>query len=221
MSFSLSSSVSFCETSGKLLFLDLARDRYFCLSADDEREFRKLAVDRPIDAPDCHVLSGLAADRILVPTPFTAHPRPCPRPAAPAKSLLECNQAMRKSTLVHAALRLAHGRALCRVMPLSGIVRSLSRRKGRLVAELPRPLPVVTDVAVAFRRLDLLTTPLDQCLARSVAVAHALIDRRIRPEVVLGVKVNPFGAHCWVQRGDLLVTDLVDHVSGYTPILVI
>ncbi|RYM07421.1 lasso peptide biosynthesis B2 protein [Sphingobium cupriresistens] len=43
----------------------------------------------------------------------------------------------------------------------------------------------------------------------------------MRPDVVLGVQLGPFSAHCWVQHEDRLVNDRVDMVRTFTPILVL
>jgi hypothetical protein len=36
---------------------------------------------------------------------------------------------------------------------------------------------------------------------------------------VFGVQARPFAAHCWVQKGEVVFNDTVEHVSGYTPIM--
>jgi hypothetical protein len=38
---------------------------------------------------------------------------------------------------------------------------------------------------------------------------------------VFGVQTLPFGAHCWVQLGDTVINDTVEHVRGYTPIMMV
>ncbi|GAD58270.1 hypothetical protein MBEBAB_0520 [Brevundimonas abyssalis TAR-001] len=39
--------------------------------------------------------------------------------------------------------------------------------------------------------------------------------------MVFGIKLVPFGAHCWVQAGETVLNDTVDNVSEYTPIMVV
>ena len=48
-----------------------------------------------------------------------------------------------------------------------------------------------------------------------------MISDGLIPELVLGVKLRPFEAHCWVQYGDLLVSDHLGTVEPFTPILVL
>jgi hypothetical protein len=35
------------------------------------------------------------------------------------------------------------------------------------------------------------------------------------------VKASPFGAHCWLQEGDLILNDSVERVGAYTPIMIV
>ncbi|RZM28193.1 MAG: lasso peptide biosynthesis B2 protein, partial [Sphingomonas sp.] len=60
----------------------------------------------------------------------------------------------------------------------------------------------------------------DRCLPRSLALAHALRASGSAARLVLGVALNPFTAHAWVQDGDRVVNDTLDHAALFTPILV-
>jgi hypothetical protein len=35
------------------------------------------------------------------------------------------------------------------------------------------------------------------------------------------VKLEPFGAHCWIQDDDTVLNDTVEVVRQYTPVLVV
>ena len=59
------------------------------------------------------------------------------------------------------------------------------------------------------------------CLPDSLALHHLLTSRGMSASLVIGVRLNPFGAHCWVQASDTVLNDTCDTVSGFTPILVI
>jgi hypothetical protein len=39
--------------------------------------------------------------------------------------------------------------------------------------------------------------------------------------VVIGVRMHPFMAHCWVQRDEVVLSDDLDSVATYTPILIL
>ena len=64
-------------------------------------------------------------------------------------------------------------------------------------------------------------SPLDNCLSQSVAIAGRLLHRNVRATLIIGVRLGPFNAHCWVQRDDRLVNDRFDMVRMFTPILAI
>jgi hypothetical protein len=57
------------------------------------------------------------------------------------------------------------------------------------------------------------------CLFDSLALLHFLSRFGLFPDWVFGVKVAPFGAHCWVQINDVLVNDILDNVRSYSPVM--
>lgn len=59
------------------------------------------------------------------------------------------------------------------------------------------------------------------CLFRALLLQAALRRRGHGASLVLGVQTWPFEAHAWVQSGDLVLDDGLDHVSGFTPILAV
>jgi hypothetical protein len=75
------------------------------------------------------------------------------------------------------------------------------------------------DVAVAFERTARIVRSHDQCLSRSLALARRLAALGLPADLVIGVRLRPFAAHCWVHAGEWLVNDRIDTVRTYTPIL--
>jgi Transglutaminase-like superfamily len=61
----------------------------------------------------------------------------------------------------------------------------------------------------------------EECLHDSLALLEFLARYRIFPGWVFGVRARPFVAHCWVQYEDIVFNDTVEHVAGYTPIMVV
>jgi hypothetical protein len=59
------------------------------------------------------------------------------------------------------------------------------------------------------------------CLADSIALHHILHKAGECATFVIGVRLHPFAAHCWLQSDEVLLNDSCDAVSGYTPILVL
>lgn len=60
-----------------------------------------------------------------------------------------------------------------------------------------------------------------RCLFDSFALSEFLFARRIFSRWVFGVQVMPFGAHCWLQIGELVLNESIEEAGRYTPILAI
>jgi hypothetical protein len=55
----------------------------------------------------------------------------------------------------------------------------------------------------------------------SLALVHFLRGFGFHPQWVFGVKLDPFGAHCWVQQDGGLLNDELDRTTLFTPIMVV
>lgn len=220
MNLELREGISCCETGGRFLFLDLSRNRYFALAPGVEQAFRRL-VARDAPAPEDRArLDDLVKSGLLAPADWAARPKLCPAPPAPQHSLLEQDIHAGTAALAHALGRLALSVLVLKLRPLPAILARLQDRK-RAFEPCANDQAALLDVVAAFSRSGLVAAPLDQCLPRSIAVAHALLDRNIAPLLVIGVRLKPFGAHCWVQHGSTVVNETVDNVRNFTPILVV
>lgn len=58
------------------------------------------------------------------------------------------------------------------------------------------------------------------CLLDSLALIDFLARHRHFPELVVGVTLFPFAAHCWVQSGEWALNEKTDLAASFTPILV-
>lgn len=58
----------------------------------------------------------------------------------------------------------------------------------------------------------------DKCLARSFVLLRFLQRSGASARWVFGVRTWPFGAHCWLQVGDLVLDDLAERLRPYEPI---
>ncbi len=78
----------------------------------------------------------------------------------------------------------------------------------------------IRDLIEIFKNLrPLFFTAKDHCLFDSFALIEFLSSYDIYPNWVFGVKMSPFAAHCWVQQGDLLLNDSLDHINLFSPIM--
>jgi hypothetical protein len=102
----------------------------------------------------------------------------------------------------------------------AGLGRTLARLENRNRHRRARdPRASLASISLAFERCNAFFSPLDQCLPRSIAAAHRLLDLGHSPTFVMGVRAEPFGAHAWVESAGLIVNDRFDTVEPYTPIL--
>ena len=58
------------------------------------------------------------------------------------------------------------------------------------------------------------------CLYDFLALCRFLQRRGIVADLVIGAKLHPFGAHCWLQDGEILLNDSVSVARDFEPVLV-
>lgn len=113
------------------------------------------------------------------------------------------------------------------------VAQHLARRElaaqslGAIIASLGRVEPGVREadsaaslkLAAAFQRARRYAPAIDRCLVRGLAMKRMLRRRNCEAALVIGVAM-PFSAHCWIQAGDVVLSDRLDTVLPYSPILV-
>lgn len=213
---SLRAGLSWCLCNGQPVFLDLARDRYFCLPAALDPSFRRWSTGAPFasEALDRLVACGILESGGPGPTPATPHP-PALRDLATTRP-----HGHTLSDIVAAiALQFAARRALKRA-PLSAIVARLEARRPGTLADGDDESPL-RRVAGAFVASAVLLRAQDQCLPRAIAAMRLCHHLGQPAALVFGVRINPFAAHSWVQWKDAVVVGDLETVRLYTPILVV
>lgn len=202
-----------CEVDDRLLMLDLRRDRYFQL---DPASAASLGQWRDNRLEEGEGLVRLLDRGLLVPgkqptrSGWTEH-------LVPNRSLLDTSAPPSSArALILPELALTFWRAHRNLRRgLAHAVDELRRRKAPDRAAEP-------SVAVArFRAGRRLIPVASNCLTDSMALAAFLSRRNVRADLVFGVKLDPFAAHCWLQTDDVILNDAVDIVTSFTPILVV
>lgn len=79
----------------------------------------------------------------------------------------------------------------------------------------------ISQVYGAFRILSSWFGEKDLCLVRSLAFRAVAFRVGFSPTLVIGVKLDPFAAHCWIQAGDRVENDRLERVTQFTPILAV
>lgn len=197
--------LAWCDLSGTLIFLDISRDRYFCLADASNREA-------------FHELDQAGLSRAHQPSRW-------PRPAdwtPPIRSSMAIDSGRFRLPDIARAIwiqrrterRLATTSFAATLTDLRRLMDNVDRRASK-------SRHTVAQSISAFEHARLLRTAADRCLPRSIALALCLASDGKRTNLVIGVKLAPFGAHCWVQSGDEVLNDSVEEVLRYQPILII
>jgi hypothetical protein len=220
MTHMLQSGLSVCDAGGGHVFLDVPADRYFALAPAVDAAFRRLVDAADPEPGDAAMLEGLVARGILCRTTGDARPVCCQPPPTPRSDRDSFPETAPPLGMTLTAITML-GRTIVdlRVRSLHQVLASVTSAKRKATAN-----PTLCNAALhvaAFNRADRLVTSLDRCLPRSIALARSMIVDGIVPDLVLGVKLRPFEAHCWVQHGDLLVSDHLGAILPFTPILVL
>jgi hypothetical protein len=212
MSFRIRDGLSYCLCDERPIFLDIDSGRYSTLPARLCASFSTLMTgDRNVSRGDLERLIALRVIELgsrtdqqheILPVP-DCEIMPTKLRSWPVNAILA--QAMTTHRVRHVTLRrLLAEEAALQLHDRSSIdERDLGRLRG------------------AFERIATLFGEADECLPRSLAFRRLAFQRGHRPSLVIGVKIDPFGAHCWVQSGSRVDSDSVERVRLFTPILVV
>lgn len=221
--YALREDLSFCEAGGRLVFLDIASDRYLRLPPALETTLVEyLSSVSPADID----ITELVRRNILVPRPpgwqSSRHPAEAPR-----RSALEIPlqvRPIRISEVFEIFAIVFHTRLKLKLRPFREVIDILAEGKHNVQTQtstIHEDEHRIIDAAAVFRRVRLYIPVGMRCLVDSVAMARFLRRRSLHTHVVFGVAVDPFSAHCWVQAGDLVLNDTLGNVTSHIPIRVV
>ena len=247
--YALAEHVFVCVDDGQVVLLDVRQDRYWALEAARTAGLGTLVAGWPVARAQCDtgargdepnpcelgaVLELLCGRGLLTEpnasgkdaTPVRAH-----TPVTDFGNQLWATKVVGSSRTVTGVagsgwtflLAAVRARIALRLWPFERIIGRVRRRKlaraGRtqaLDAELTRDL-----VAAFVRRRVFLFSSRNECLHDSLALLEFLARYGLYPDWVFGVQTRPFAAHCWVQQDGVVLNDSLEHVIGYTPIMVV
>lgn len=214
----LSDTVTASIAAGRVLFLDVGRDRYFALPPTANAAFAAwLEGDRgekpPRDCRDMLIGTGIAGPERA--GQVRALPQEVAMPAPLDADLLA-------QARVGTRILLGVGRAVVqawrdvRSRPLAAI---LARRLPPRIAG-GSPTGRGRGACLAqFRAARPLVPVARACLHDCLALVDWLGRSGHRAELVFGVAAYPFAAHCWVQAGGRVLDDHPESPSRFAPIL--
>lgn len=219
--FTFAPGISCCEVEGQLILLDQQADRYLALKAEQEQSLKHLLAGTARTTGDDKCIGELAKFGILMEASGGPAPKLCEHRLPVIAHISSSKAEVAAFTQLRFALRVVIARRLLRWRGLSVSLHRFRQRKASLSSPCIDPGPALQEAANLLRRITLFTTSHDQCLPIALGLAHHLLDRRVPSEVVLGVQLGPFQAHCWLQHGEHLIGDDLDIIRTFKPILVI
>ena len=227
-----------CHADGQIILLDLQRSRYVAVSAQPALG-STIAGWPAATLPDTSTATtSLTPSQIhrltaplLVQGLLTEQPgdalAPLPRLPTPGRSLSADGAASTRPVDWRRACRFyrsASAAALrLRCQSLAGVAEAVARhRAGPPGTGDAFTLDAAQAAVAAYQRLRLFAfTAHDRCLHDALTLVGFLADEGIAAHWVIGVRTRPFGAHAWVQIGDVVLNDQHEQVRRYTPILVV
>lgn len=226
MTYQLREDLSFCEVDGTFVFLDVANDRYFQLPESMKQAFSAFLADGYGKGT---AIDQLVGRNILVEAPGDqrqSSKNPCSRPC---RSALEQDHTASSTQMlalievlatVHATWR--HLRKRSFKIIIDDVVACRARRSEPGVANgTPSTRLDIIKAAVQFNNARRYVPIETSCLLDSLSLIRFLSHRRLWANVVFGVTLNPFSAHCWVQADDVALNETVSDANVYTPIRVV
>ena len=225
-----------CACESCVVLLDLRRNRYLAISKPEALPLSKLIKGWPaFDAqphntdtplPSHKTVQQLVALELLIRPASEAAPEQAPETALPT-ALQELDHdgttARISARRTFAFLTSSASASWClRHRSLWAIVCARISRKHRLRGPGAESIEAIQSACAAYAALrPFFFSTQQQCLHDSLSLLGFLATEGLSAQWVIGVKSNPFAAHSWVQRGDMVLNDQHERVRQFCPILVV
>lgn len=223
MGFALRDGLSFCAAGDRVVFLDLADNRYFALRTPQAEAFRRWALGNSPAAGDPSQLLWLERNNILTRQPQNSRPASQSMSSVriPRSKIDVSNLRPMIALILHAIVARFIWSRRVRRWPLSRLLQALrSSTTSATSNDSPRNETALKQMVQAFGISDLVLGSHDQCLVRSLALVATCRKRGLHCKLVIGVQPNPFSAHCWAQNDSDVLNETPDRALMFTPILV-
>lgn len=216
--FQLEPHVSYGLVGSRAVFLDLRRDRYLALGAEAEEAFRQMhAADEPM-LPAGASRDALLATGLFREASLRGRLAPVDVPRL-TDSLLDERTGPRSglTAIMRAWGSVSRARKRLTASALCDIVSAL--REDRYAAP-PRGDPSAAEHAARAFLVARTRCPVERsCLLDCLALLDWLGEEAGHARLVFGVRLEPFGAHCWLQTERRLLTDAYDTIGEFAPVL--
>jgi hypothetical protein len=220
--------VHVCVSGGHVVLLDVNADRYLALEWSQAVTLSAFIRGWPVRAtpdipPDEKLLQELVRRSLLTRDAGAgkdATPVAIRRPSSDLP-LAGSWRAPRAKEMLGAGGAIVRAAAM-RWLPLSRVIRHVRRRRRLVVTASRSSIDETRRLVHTFDWVrPFLFSARDACFLDSLALLQFLASRDIYPLWVFGVRMKPFAAHCWLQHEGSVLTDSVERVSSFTPIMTV
>lgn len=232
--YGLARHVFVCRDEDYIVVLDLKRDRYFSLEAAKTAALACALPGWPSTTPHPpppeSAIQAVAAP--LLRQGWLLEASASSKDATPAKisgpeaeltgEATSADAKLGVRTVIAFVVSSIFAKVALRFWPFERVIRRVAdRNAGHANLSPPLDLERARRLVAAFERMRVfLFSTKQECLYDSLAVLEFLARHGEFPSWVFGVRARPFAAHCWVQSGEVVFNDTVEHVSTYVPIMV-
>ena len=224
MHYQLKEDLSCCDVQSNLIFLDVAKDRYFRLKRPLEQAMRRFLARDDVDPA---LLDELAAKGILIECVDSVAHQTTLEIRHPSRSAIE--QATTADLRLTAATVLEVLAIVCwtqhrlktRTLKANLDEACAYRARKSHPSMIASPSPHEENLLRAvwqFARSRRYVPIAPVCLLDSLSLLRFLSRRGLAAEIVFGVTSEPFAAHCWVQAGDMALNETLSDANAHTPI---
>ncbi|MBD8873373.1 lasso peptide biosynthesis B2 protein [Rhodanobacter sp. DHB23] len=225
MQYQLRDGLSFCIVDDHPVFLDTSGDRYFMLPEALESAFTAYIEGRDASTSSLRTLLG---HRILLPE---GHPdRRCETSSAEpvTRSAMEDQtqgDGVSARTYLEILAIVCRVRSRLRRKNLHALLSDLAaHRRGKAGCTAAASGKSIEENLVAaanqFRHARKWVPLGTTCLLDSLSLVTYLANHQLPADLVFGVALSPFSAHCWVQFRHIVLNETVTGATAHTPILV-
>lgn len=225
MQYKLRDGLSFCFVDGHPIFLDVSGDRYFMLPTLMERAFAAYIDGRESSAA---TLRTLLEREILAPAEHFGRSR-----QTPPLEVVTLSATEERTQDKHVPAR-AYVEVLATVLKIRRSLRkgglyellndlAIRRKRKASPAGASSHESIETSILAAtnqFCNARKWVPVGNTCLLDSLSLATYLANRHLPADLVFGVTLSPFAAHCWVQFRHIVLNETVTGATAHTPILV-
>ncbi|KLD71167.1 lasso peptide biosynthesis B2 protein [Xanthomonas pisi] len=227
-SYLLSTDAHVCVAGGIIVLLDVATGKYLSIGRQQAALLGRHILGWPVQAQGqdiSPVLQTLIERRLVTTDPALGKPATGATIALPVRWLREGEPRGRPDFALRDLRRFAFSAAFAGCAKKCASLKTIVTRAQRRSLRQSRPDAQLDQLAALVRIFDWLR-PLafrktDECFLYCFALSEFLSSYGFFPTWVFAVRTSPFTAHCWLQYGDYVLTDIPFNLRRMVPILVL